>query len=447
MNRITKLLLILSFTFSCNNEEQFTNPVDEGEPVITEIGTPIGDAVTKEIGPGGGSISSVDGKLDITVPAGAVTANTIFSIQPIVNFCPGGYNAYHLLPEGLNFGNPVTLTFHYTDEDLEGTSTDFLGIAFQGPDQIWYRMPSTISEVTKTIATEAKHFTRWTNLSQLAIAPISPPIPELDVNESLNLVLTGAGDISPQPQGVENPNPTEDDLPALPQPVPFVAKWYVNGVENGNDNVGRISISDDRVNVTYHAPAKPPANNPVAISVELTEFKAWDILKRKRKSFNKVLLIKRVKIRPTEYNFKLKLEWEYYSGCHPDQTYYDMGEMDVHVEDGIAEISNITNQNPLINPNPALVDDCTVTCLPGVGLINISTATGLTDKDPETSEVWLRIGVDNTGAVLVPGYTSTCGTADGPKPNADATYVGYFALRDDTTQTIDMVFKWTLTPD
>jgi hypothetical protein len=447
MNRITKLFLILLFAFSCNNEEDVTNPIDEGEPAVTEIGMPIGDGVTKEIGPAGGSISSADGKLDITVPPGAVTANTTFSIQPISNFCPGGYNAYQLLPEGLTFGNPVTLIFHYTDEDLEGTSTDFLGIAFQGPDQIWYRMPSTIDEVAKTIATEAKHFTHWTRLSQLAIAPITPAVPELDVNESLNLVLTGAGDISPQPQGVESPNPTEDDLPSLPIPVPFVAKWYVNGVENGNPTVGWITISSDRVNVTYHAPAKPPANNPVAISAELTEFRAWDIVNKRRKSFNKVLLFKHVKIRPTEYNFKLKLEWEYYSGCHPDQRYYDMAQMDVHVEDGIVEISNPANQDPSINPNPIQVEDCTLTCLPGVGLINIASADGGTFKDPETSEPYLRIGILNKGGILVPGYTSTCGDGDVSKPQPDHTYAAYFPLRDDTTQIIDVVFKWTLTPE
>lgn len=70
MNRVVSLLLILLFVFSCDNEEDAINEVEEDEPAITEIGEPTGSAVTKEIGPGGGIVSSADGKLDVSVPAG-----------------------------------------------------------------------------------------------------------------------------------------------------------------------------------------------------------------------------------------------------------------------------------------------------------------------------------------------------------------------------------------
>ena len=182
MNRAVKLFLVFSLAFSCNSEDDSNNPIveaEEGEPAITEIGTPTADPVVQEIGPGGGTISAADSKLDITVPAGAVTANTTFSIQPITNFCPGGMRAYRLLPEGLSFGKPVTLTFHYTDDDLEGTLTDFFGIAFQGSDGAWYRMPAVVDDTKKIITTQATHFTNWTVLSQLAIAPRTPAVPEI----------------------------------------------------------------------------------------------------------------------------------------------------------------------------------------------------------------------------------------------------------------------------
>ena len=213
MKRIPRFFLLLILAFSCNSEEESPNPIDDGEPAVTEVGTPTGPAITKEIGPDGGSISSADGKLDITIPSGAVATQTQFSIQPVTNFCPGGIDAYDLLPEGMTFSNPVTLTFHYTDDELEGSSTDFLGIAFQGTDQVWYRMPSTIDIATKTIATRATHFTNWARLSRLRIEPTSPAVPEIEVNETLNLVLAGAGDISPRPSGIQSPDPSGDDLP------------------------------------------------------------------------------------------------------------------------------------------------------------------------------------------------------------------------------------------
>jgi len=86
MNRIAKLFLILLFAFSCNNEEDAINQVDEGEPAVTEIGIPIGDAVTKEIGPDGGTISSGDGRWDITVPNGPLRQKPCSAFSPLPLF-------------------------------------------------------------------------------------------------------------------------------------------------------------------------------------------------------------------------------------------------------------------------------------------------------------------------------------------------------------------------
>jgi hypothetical protein len=52
----------------------------------TKVGTsPLATQVTKDIGPEGGTLTSADGKLTITVPKGAVARNTRFSIQPITS--------------------------------------------------------------------------------------------------------------------------------------------------------------------------------------------------------------------------------------------------------------------------------------------------------------------------------------------------------------------------
>ena len=111
------VIVVVLYSISCSDNEN--GNVVSPEPAVTEIGTPTGDPVTKDIGGAGGTITSGDGKLDVVVPAGALSNSVTFSIQPVENFCPGGRVVYELLPEGLTFSQPVTLVFHYTEADME----------------------------------------------------------------------------------------------------------------------------------------------------------------------------------------------------------------------------------------------------------------------------------------------------------------------------------------
>ncbi len=79
----------------------------------TLVGTPVGDKVSKEIGPAGGEITSSDGRITVNVAPDAVTAPLEFSIQPITNQAQTGLgNAYRLEPNGRYFAmsRPVTCT-------------------------------------------------------------------------------------------------------------------------------------------------------------------------------------------------------------------------------------------------------------------------------------------------------------------------------------------------
>jgi hypothetical protein len=49
------------------------------------VGTPNGAAVTKTIGAAGGELASSDGRLTVQVPAGALSAETSLSIQPVTS--------------------------------------------------------------------------------------------------------------------------------------------------------------------------------------------------------------------------------------------------------------------------------------------------------------------------------------------------------------------------
>lgn len=72
------------------------------------------------IGPGGGSVTSTDGVLTLTVPAGAVSATTAFTVDVLgAGEVPAAVSAfqpfspvYRVEPSGTVFAQPVTLSWH-----------------------------------------------------------------------------------------------------------------------------------------------------------------------------------------------------------------------------------------------------------------------------------------------------------------------------------------------
>jgi hypothetical protein len=451
MKRVVSLFLIILFAFSCNNEEEdaINEIEDDIEPAVTPIGFPIGDPVEQEIGSGGGTISSADGKLDVTVPNGAVTTNTLFSIQAITNFCPGGRDAYRLLPESSTFAQPVTLTFHYTDEEVENTLINLLGIAFQGVDGIWYRMPAVVDDVAKTIHCKATHFTDWSVLSQLQISPITPRVPEIEPGKTLELVLVGAEDDSPKPPPTPSPDPNEDDLPSLPQPAPFKARWFVNGQENGNSNVGTITVMNG-THATYHAPARAPANRTVAISAELSDFRTWDFTKGK--SYNKVILFKYVRI--GEYEFTLRIEETSlkYIVCSNQATYKDVVEMDIKVKGEQVTVGNFVNKPPTLSPTVFESGTCTITCNAGtVGSLNVKSGTGERWPAPHPQDGYYRFNLHLTNESQGEGASVkfSCPQGDLPPPPGqfpESDLYCQFILSDSPQEIKGPGIVFTLTP-
>src|SRR5690606_6245514 len=139
--------------------------------------------------------------------------------------------------------------------------------------------------------------------------------------------MSGEGDdLPPLPANLDNnPSPDEDDLPPLPQPRQHRARWFVNGVENGNSNVGTLTLQGGSPNnpiYVYKAPSTVPANNPVLISVEITGLRRGTIEGRTRRvtTHTTVRLLQRIEIQPDEYDSPLKVEYQGFSPwCTIDQ--------------------------------------------------------------------------------------------------------------------------------
>ncbi|HEY8733802.1 MAG TPA: hypothetical protein VIL90_04500 [Puia sp.] len=362
--------------------DDLTNPGNE-TPTATPIGTPLGTIATKTIGANGGSVASTDGKAELVFPAGVLTTNTDISIQAITNNAPNGVgNAYRLLPEGIQFTQPVTLKFHYTAEDLAVTLGDLMGIAFQDSTGIWYRVNSfTNDTANKIISASIQHFSGWTQFDVMRILPVTTSV---KVKNTVDLTIEFV-----------DPGSDEGLAPLIQKTKPV--KWSVNGNPGGNATVGTISGST--YNVTYTAPAKVPSVNPVEVQAELPF-----ALKFHGVTFNKLLLISHINVTDNEkYLLEIRI-----TESTPPFVYTDSSSIIFDINsDQTVLISDIANFAPKCNPSSATLSGCTATWIPdAIGEVNVVSVTGVIDASvPGIRKLYLT--VNHTGTVS-PKFTQAC---------------------------------------
>lgn len=144
----------------------------------TEVGAPVGDKVTKEIGPAGGVIISPDGRLTVTIPQNAVSEAIAFTIQPITNKAGGGLGlAYRLEPNGKTFATPLKISVRFDEHDLEGTAAEALSLTYQDATGAWHLQKSTkLDQAAKTLTISTSHFTDFASISRLRLSPVETTI-------------------------------------------------------------------------------------------------------------------------------------------------------------------------------------------------------------------------------------------------------------------------------
>ena len=153
----------------------FSGKGDGAEVVFaaTEVGTPVGDKVTKNIGRAGGTLVSPDGRLTLRVPPNASTETVAFSIQPITNKIENGIgNGYRLEPSGKTFATPLELSVHFDEKDIEGTVPEALSIAYQDKDGAWHEQKAAkVDQAAKTITIPTTHFTDFSFFARMQLSP------------------------------------------------------------------------------------------------------------------------------------------------------------------------------------------------------------------------------------------------------------------------------------
>ncbi|MCF3109445.1 hypothetical protein LL912_11725 [Niabella sp. CC-SYL272] len=267
--RFRILLLLLGFMIliaaSCKKISLIPETGNEDPPIpetnnnsgqVTPIGEPLEAAVTTMIGPAGGTLQSADGRLHITIPAGAVSANQGFSIQRITNTnIAGTGSAYRLLPHGVPFSKPVTLSFQYDTLVFEGTAPEAVGIAYQDEQGVWWGQGAAKDATANTLSVSTTHFSDWSLFKAFTLYPTSGAVnpgqtQELRVNNNLSDDF-----VVPPVPGTPRPIGPQHDVTAA-----YIKEWKLGGA-------GTLSPAGSEA--VYTAPSGMPARNPVAVSVTL----------------------------------------------------------------------------------------------------------------------------------------------------------------------------------
>ena len=101
-----------------------------GPGSTTSDGPGGGDPAGTPIGSSGGSLRSSDGKLELTVPAGALDREVRIEIEPLADALDGHVGAaYEIGPSGTEFAVPARLTFTFDAAALAGASPERLRVA------------------------------------------------------------------------------------------------------------------------------------------------------------------------------------------------------------------------------------------------------------------------------------------------------------------------------
>ena len=287
--RTFALLFLIAFSFSCKKDElpdpeppdTIVPPPSEPTLYVSQPGTPTGSPTSASIGTAGGSLSTPDGAITLTFPAGALNSDTEISITPITNNAPQGIAsaAFRLQPEGLVFNAPVEVKFNYENLDLAGKPEDFLWITTQAANGSWEAaIRSVVDTDNNTVTVGVPHFSDWA-LGRFIDLELSPASATLAKGQSMRLFASGFKVIDDDEDDLTPLYPLDFNNGELVPLVPVrpdetklsgfqIIGWSLNGISaptsgaNGN-------LTPDDFQAVYQAPEEVPSPNTVAVSLSL----------------------------------------------------------------------------------------------------------------------------------------------------------------------------------
>ncbi len=261
----------------------FDSSIDNlsGDPVVTPtapLPTTIPSSAT--IGPQGGSIRSTDGRLTLRVPAGALASNVAMSVAatPSNDAPQASGPSYAISPGGVTFAKSATLVLRYDSEDLVGSNSGALGLAFKRGGRWFVATGGSVYAAARTLAVPitstapAAGIASSSRRPQAAASPdewspfrsieIFPKKATITTGGNQTFLILATGSSSSASSG---PGSAPLGEPVNVNELSF--GWYVNGQLLGNGTEGVIFESNQ--SAQYTAPRCPPPANPVFIAVQI----------------------------------------------------------------------------------------------------------------------------------------------------------------------------------
>jgi hypothetical protein len=249
------MLCLMTLFYSCKKTTK-EEAITQHQGLATAAGQAEETGIAVTIGAAGGTLESTDGQLHISIPAGAVSGQTTFSIQRISNTNIAGIGAaYRLLPHGTRFSEPLTLTFKYDTTDLAGTALAAVGIAFQDDNGVWQGSGALADTSSGTLSITTTHFSDWSLFKSFAVIPVTASVAP-GQNLSLHVVnfMSDEDLIPPVPGATKAIGPQQSMMNQ------YIKKWELGGAG---------TLQPNGSEATYTAPDAIPTQNPVAVSVTL----------------------------------------------------------------------------------------------------------------------------------------------------------------------------------
>jgi hypothetical protein len=363
--RISLLCMFIICFYGCKKTAEVsssnsnTAAVSSGSVAITPIGMPTGNAVSKIIGPAGGTLVSADSVVELKIPAGALSSDVNVTIQPVTNEAPGGIGlSYDFLPNGTIFSTPATATFHYLDDSLDGTLPELLWILVQDSSNTWQANPELqdLDTAGKTVSIQIGHFSRRSICKNVKISASAHILHNND-QSTLTVEQTIIGKAEANQTGTVSIGAISY-LETVPNQN--VTNWQAHEfITNTGAPIGNISGKGSVV--TFNAP--PQINQEIAVKVTarvgpITEWKGKTKIVVPYVTLSRVLILE-----PSEFKYSVFFHYRdpavagYLGQVYVDSATFDLT-ITIHPDAppnaqqnvATAFINNIQNNAPSVTP-------------------------------------------------------------------------------------------------
>jgi hypothetical protein len=381
-------------------------------PFTTPIGDTAGAPVSASIGPTGGSLTSSDGRVQLVIPAGALSQTTIITIQPIINLCPGGIGlAYDLQPTGTKFSTPASLIFHYSDSDVNGTEPLLITSVFQDSANAWEfnDTEKDVDSINKKISFEIDHFCANGFIAEIVVSSRPTSVKENQTSQVKVQQWIVPKDLGSYKGGkfVQSRSDIANSL---------VTNWLVRNYANASGDPGTITGNGSAA--VYLAPSNIDKDKSVEVSCNINvpvtvKLKGGGTVTIKTPLIeeNSIGLISGV----YSMNLSILVAMNQSSFFVADR-YTDGATMQIDVKYNDVTIGNIVNRAPTVDPAVLPFGDGAVAWVPDlIGVTNIlPTSTGKFTADYQGGYMALDFKHSST---VYPSWVLT-------SPNGPAQYSG-----------------------